>query len=170
MSLALIYARSENYCIGRNGALPWRLPDEFDHFITTTTGAATIMGRKTYDDHSCVLPGRLNIVVTRQKHYPLAPGVHRACSLQSALEFANRQCSQVFVIGGSNCLRDALPLADTVYETEVHADLSGDTFVDAFDFRYWNTELLEHHPMDEQHRYAFSIYKHRRPHDTVHLT
>ena len=162
MSLALIYARSENYCIGRDGALPWRLPDEFNHFTTTTMGAATIMGRKTYEDHSCVLPGRLNIVITRQENYPLVSGVQRASSLQSAIELARKQNDQVFVIGGSNCLRDALPLANTVYETVVLADFSGDTFVDAFDFGSWRTELLEHHPMDEQHLIAFSIYRHHR--------
>ena len=72
LSRGLIYARSENYCIGREGALPWRLPDEFKHFTGVTMGAAVVMGRKTYEDHCCELPGRLNIVITRQEDFPLA--------------------------------------------------------------------------------------------------
>ena len=63
--LSLIYARSENRCIGKDGRIPWRLPDEFKHFKTTTMGKPIIMGRKTYEDHDSALPGRLNIVVTR---------------------------------------------------------------------------------------------------------
>ena len=162
MPLALIYARSENYCIGRDGALPWQLPDEFKHFTAATMGAAVVMGRKTYEDHCCELPGRLNIVITRQKDFPLAPGVTRANSLQDALVLAEQKLHQVFVIGGANFLRDALPLADTVYETVVHAELHGDTFVDAFDFGDWSSELIEKHPADTQHLSAFSVYRHRR--------
>lgn len=162
MPLALIYARSENYCIGRNGRLPWSLPDEFEHFNATTRDAAIIMGRKTYEDHSSEFPGRCNIVITRQESYPLAAGVHRAVSLQSALGLARETHAQVFVIGGAGCLRDALSMADTVYETVVHADILGDTFVDAFDFEGWRTLKLVDHPKDEAHIYGFSIYKYQR--------
>ena len=98
MPLALIYARSENYCIGRNGKLPWSLPDEFEHFNATTMDAAIIMGRKTYEDHSSELAGRFNIVITRQESYPLAKGVHRAVSLQSALALAREARDRVFVL------------------------------------------------------------------------
>ncbi len=162
MPLALIYARSENYCIGCDGAVPWQLPDEFKHFTAATMGAAVVMGRRTYEDHYCELPGRLNIVITRQKDFPLAPGVSRANSLQNALFLAEQKLLQVFVIGGATFLRDALPLADTVYETVVHAEFQGDTFVDAFDFKNWSSELIEKHPADTQHLSAFSVYRHRR--------
>ena len=162
MPLALIYARSENYCIGREGDLPWELPDEFKHFTAATMGAAIVMGRKTYEDHCCELPGRLNIVITRQKNFLLDPGVIRAGSLQDALVLAEQKRHQVFVIGGVKFLRDALPLADTVYETVVHAKLQGDRFVEAFDFRNWSSALIEEHPADTLHLFAFSIYRHRR--------
>jgi dihydrofolate reductase len=162
LPLGLIYARSENYCIGREGALPWQLPDEVKHFTDTTLGAVVIMGRKTYEDHRCALPGRLNIVITRQQDWPLAPGVHRAHSLSDALALAAHKRDRVFVIGGASCLRDALPLADTVYETVVHAQLQGDTFVDAFDFSRWSSKRIEKHRADTQHVYAFSIYRHQR--------
>jgi len=160
--IALIYARSENYCIGRNGQLPWHLPDEFEHFNSTTRDAAIIMGRKTYEDHSCELADRFNIVITRQESYPLAKGVHRAGSLQSALGLAREAYDRVFVIGGAGCLRDALSMSDTVYETVVHAEIPGDTFVDAFDFEGWRTLSLVEHPQDEAHIYGFSIYKYQR--------
>ena len=163
MPFALIYARSENYCIGRDGALPWRLPDEFKHFNAVTMGAAVVMGRKTYEDHCCELPGRLNIVITRQEDLPLAQGVIRANSLQEALARAEQSRDQIFVIGGAGFLRDSLPLADTVYETVVHAELQGDTFVDAFEFEGWSTDLIEKHPADTEHRHAFSVYRHHRP-------
>lgn len=162
MSLALIYARSENHCIGRAGVLPWHLPDEFEHFNTTTQGAALIMGRKTYQDHSCVLPGRLNIVVTRQADLALAPGIVRATSLQDALQTAGQTHERVFVIGGTTLFRAALPLADTVYESVVHAELAGDTFIDAFNFDNWVTEVLAEHPADGNHAYSFSVLQHTR--------
>ena len=162
MPLALIYARSENYCIGNEGALPWELPDEFKHFTSATMGAAVVMGRKSYEDHCCELPGRLNIVITRQKNFPLDPSVIRANSLQHALIVAEQKRQQVFVIGGAKLLSDALPLADTVYETVIHAELQGDTFVDAFDFGNWSSELIVKHPADTQHLFAFSVYRHRR--------
>lgn len=162
MNLALIYARSENYCIGRDGFLPWNLPDEFKHFTDTTLGSAIIMGRKTYEDHYSALAGRFNIVITRQNELTLAPGVHRADSLPRALELAKEQHDKVFVIGGATLLEEALPLADTVFETVIHADLDGDTFVKHFDFTGWSTGLVGKHGKDERHAYAFSIYCHRR--------
>ena len=162
MPLALIYARSENYCIGRDGALPWELPDEFAHFSATTDGAAVIMGRRTYEDHYCELPGRLNIVISRQPGFSLVAGVALANSLPDAIVLGNKRCHQVFVIGGAGVLRDALPLADTVYETVVHAQIHGDTFVDAFDFERWSSELIEEHPADTHHLSSFSVFKHRR--------
>lgn len=112
--------------------------------------------------HCCELPGRLNIVISRQKSFPLDPGVIRANSLQNALILAVQKRHQVFVIGGAKFLRDALSLADVVYETVVHAELQGDTFVEAFEFRNWSSELIEEHPADSLHLFAFSIYRHSR--------
>ncbi|MEH6586180.1 MAG: dihydrofolate reductase [Halioglobus sp.] len=163
MPLALIYARSDNYCIGCDGALPWELPDEFKHFTATTMGSAVIMGRKTYEDHCCELPGRMNIVITRNKGFPLAPNVAPASSLQDAIGLAEQKHHKSFVIGGAKLLREALPLADTVYESVIHAKIPGDTYVDAFDFRRWSSELIEEHPTDNRHLFAFSVFRHRRP-------
>ncbi len=162
IQISLIYARSENYCIGRDGGLPWSLPDEFAHFNQTTMGHAIIMGRLSYEDHAYELPGRLNIVITRNADYELAPGVLRAPSLTGAIDLAVNRCGHAFVIGGTRYLREALPLADLVYETIVHAEIPGDTFVDPFDFSGWGSELLANHAIDAEHAHAFSIYRHLR--------
>jgi len=162
MSLSLIYARSENYCIGREGDLPWSLPDEFAHFMRTTTGGAVIMGRKTYQDHNSYLSGRVNIVVTRNKALPLAPNIMRASSLSNAIALAEQDGGEIFVIGGSGLLSEAFPRATTVYETVVHAVIEGDTFVDIFNFESWDTEVLEEHAADTAHIHGFTIYRHAR--------
>ena len=163
MSIALIYARSRNYCIGVDGDLPWRLPAEFAFFKQTTLGSAVIMGRKSYEDHNSELPDRLNIVVTRQPDYTPVPGVRVADSLVAALALARDQGKPVFVIGGVGLFREAMPLADTVFETIVEADIEGDTFVDAFDFSGWGSERVLQHDVDAKHRFAFTAYRHSRP-------
>ena len=160
--ISMIYARSRDYCIGVDGRLPWDLPDEYAHFERTTRGGVVVMGRKSYQDHQCVLPDRLNIVITRNGQIPLAQGVLRANSLSAALALAEDAGSEVFVIGGSRVFREALPMASAVYETVIEADIRGDTFVDAFDFGDWRTEILARHPVDLRHPYSFTIYLHTR--------
>ena len=162
MHLALIYARSENYCIGCDGDLPWQLPDEFAHFTRTTMGSTVIMGRRSFQDHNSVLQGRLNIVVSRNEALALPDAVRRAGSLQQAIGIAAGAARPIFVIGGAGLYREALPLADTVYETVVDAQIEGDTFIDAFDFSGWQTEQMQRHPADERHRFAFTVYRHTR--------
>lgn len=162
MSLSIIYARSQNYCIGRNGDLPWDLPDEFAHFTRTTTGGAVIMGRKTYQDHNSYLSGRVNIVVSRNRNLTLAPNVLGASSLGEAIAIAERGGQEIFVIGGSGLLSEAFSRTTTAYETVVRADIEGDTFVSPFDFSSWRTEKLEEHPVDDRHAHGFAIYRHVR--------
>lgn len=160
--LSLIYARSLDHCIGNKGRIPWHLPDEFAHFQTTTMGKPIIMGRKTYEDHNCELPGRLNIVITTQARYEAAPGIELAPSLEAAIELGNSHNDELFIIGGAGIFAAALPLADTVYETVVEATIAGDTVLPNFDFSRWSTDLLEHHDADLRHEYAYSVLLHKR--------
>jgi dihydrofolate reductase len=162
MSLSIIYARSQNYCIGHKGDLPWNLPDEFAHFTRTTTGGAVIMGRKTYQDHNSYLSGRVNIVVSRNRYLTLAPKVLQASSLAEAIALAERGRGEIFVIGGNGLLAEAFPKATTAYETVVRADIDGDTFVSPFDFNSWRTEKLEEHLADDRHAHGFGIFRHVR--------
>lgn len=163
--LALIYARSENHCIGKQGQIPWRLPDEFAHFKRTTMGRPIIMGRKTYEDHQSALPGRLNIVVTSNKDYEVAEGVELAHSLDDAIARAEREHhdnGEIFVIGGVGLFEQAFKQAGRVYETVVHTTLEGDTYLPTFDFTGWDTAILHEHPADDRHRFAWTATRHER--------
>lgn len=162
MPLSLIYARSQNHCIGKAGRIPWHLPDEFAHFKKTTMGKPIIMGRKTYEDHCSALPGRLNIVVTRQPGYQAVEGIVVVNSLQDALQLANKNSDEIFIIGGSSFFSECFASANCVYETVVEADIDGDAFLPEFDFSDWSTELIAEHGQDSRHVYAYKVYVHRR--------
>ncbi|MBT8148547.1 MAG: dihydrofolate reductase [Gammaproteobacteria bacterium] len=162
MTLSLIYARSNNHCIGAQGKIPWHLPNDFAHFKHTTMGKPIIMGRKTYEDHQSALPGRLNVVVSRQKDYAVAPGIVLAHSLDEALRIARDNNPSVFVIGGVTFFIEALPQADVVYETVVDIEIEGDAILPAFDFSDWHTEVLHEHGTDDRHAVGFVVYKHSR--------
>lgn len=129
MNLNLIYARAANGVIGLNNALPWHLPEDMAHFKRTTLGCPVIMGRKTWDSLPArfrPLPGRLNVVVTRQTDWQAA-GALRANSLNDACA----QCpadSTAWVIGGAEIYALALHLASTVVVTEIDAAFEGDAF------------------------------------------
>ena len=160
--ISLIFARSLNRCIGDNGEVPWRLPDDYSHFENTTMGNPIIMGRKTYEDHESVLPGRLNIVISAQQNYQTVDGVILVHSLHEAIVLAQAASEDIFIIGGVNFLTAALPITSVVYETIVEAEIAGDTVLPALDFSDWDTELLQAHPIDERHKFAFKVYRHSR--------
>ena len=162
MKLSLIYARSLNRCIGKDGRIPWHLPDEFGHFKKTTLGKPIIMGRKTYEDHKSVLPGRRNIVISRQPDYSAVEGIELAGSLESAIAMAGETSDEIFVIGGVHFFVAAMPLADCIYETVVQANIEGEAKLPTFDLSGWKTSLLGEHDIDERHAYAYKMYKHQR--------
>ena len=128
MSVQLIYARAANGVIGHNNAMPWHLPEDLAHFKQLTGGSAVVMGRKTWDslpERFRPLPGRSNIVVTRQSDWQ-APGALRASSLDQALALAAPLSADVWVMGGAQIYAQALPLADAVEVTEIARDFAGD--------------------------------------------
>ena len=161
-SIALIYARSRNGYIGRQGRIPWSLPDEYAIFERETLGHAVIMGRRTYEDHRYAFPNRYNVVVTRNNQYPVASGVRRAASLQEAITMSDGFSSTTFVIGGARLLEEAFPLCDKVYETIVAADIEGDARLPTFDFDGWATTVTQHHEIDNNHAHAFIAHLHAR--------
>jgi dihydrofolate reductase len=163
MILSFIYARSENRCIGKQGQIPWRLPDEFAHFKKTTMGKPIIMGRRTYEDHESALPGRLNIVVTTRPDYQVAEGVEVCASLDEAIERASQQSDEVFIVGGVSLFAAAFPSVNRVYETVVHTEVEdGDTFVPHFDFSDFDRSELFEHPSDARHAFSFTAYRYDR--------
>ena len=164
--LSIIYARSENRCIGKDGQIPWHLPDEFAHFKRTTMGRPIIMGRRTYEDHASALPGRLNLVVTRNPGYRVAAGVELAPSLDAAIgraEAEHDDGGEVFVIGGVGLIADAFARADRVYETVVHTTMEGDTLLPPLDLSAWPATPLHHHPADARHAYAWTATRYDAP-------
>lgn len=161
MKLALIYARSRNYCIGREGNLPWSLPNEFDFFERVTRGHPVIMGRRTYEDHESALEARLNIVVSRSRS-DFAPGVRHVQDLDTAIELAGASALRAFVIGGAGLMERAFEQVDEVFESVIHAEIDGDVFIKPFDFSSWQTEVIHQQEADERHAFSFESRVHRR--------
>ena len=127
MTIALIYARAANGVIGKDGTMPWHLPEDLAHFKQLTLGHPVVMGRKTWDSLPArfrPLPGRTNIVITRQPDWA-ENGVQRASSLHNALQFF-APTETVWVIGGAQIYAQALPLAERVEVTEIAQDFDGD--------------------------------------------
>lgn len=126
MRVSIIVAMARNRVIGRDNAMPWHLPAELKYFKRVTMGKPIIMGRKTYGSIGRPLPGRHNIVVTRDRGYALA-GVTVVHGLQEALAAAG-EVDEAVIIGGAELYRQALPVADRLYLTEIEAETEGDTW------------------------------------------
>ena len=129
--IGLVVAMAEDRVIGAGGRLPWHLPADLRHFRTLTLGKPIVMGRRTFESIGRPLPGRTNIVVTRDPELRRA-GVWVALDLEAALAVA-RPLGEVMVIGGAAIYVRALPLCERIYLTEVHAKISGDTWFPAYD-------------------------------------
>jgi dihydrofolate reductase len=158
MELKLIYARSRNGVIGREGQLPWHLPADLAHFKQTTLGQAVVMGRKTWDslpERFRPLPGRTNIVITRQKDWQ-AKGALVAHSLTQAMTLCPEP-GPLWVIGGAEIYAQALPLASTVVVTEIDMDVQGDAHAPHLDDE-WLEMSRQFHPNEGGLSYSFVTY------------
>lgn len=144
--VALIVAMSRNRVIGRGNAIPWRIPAELARFKSLTMGHHIVMGRKTWDSIGRLLPGRTTIVLSRNPDFRVE-GALTARSLDEALALAAGD-PEVFVIGGEEVFRLALPRADRIYLTTVDVEVEGDTFMPPFDPSAWRLVAHEAHPAD----------------------
>ncbi len=142
-TITIVVARARNGAIGRDGALPWRLPGDLKHFKAVTMGSAMVMGRRTFDSLPGLLPGRRHIVLTRDPEFR-APGAQVARSADEALAFAGRD--PVSVIGGAEIIALFMARADAVELTEVHDDPEADTFMPGLDAADWREESREDYP------------------------
>lgn len=147
MRINLIFARAANGVIGANGTLPWHLPEDMAHFKAQTAKAPVIMGRKTWDSvppKFRPLPGRTNIVVTRQDGW-YEEGARSASSLLDALSIAEQtQAADVWVIGGAQIYAEAEPLAHRAVVTEIQRDYEGDAYAPAMDAKWHETARESH--------------------------
>jgi dihydrofolate reductase len=153
--LNLIYARAANGVIGANGALPWHLPEDMAHFKRMTAGCPVIMGRKTWDSlppRFRPLPGRDNIVVTRQPDWS-DTGARRAASLSQAVALCTG-AAEIWVIGGAQIYAEAAPLAQRAVVTEIDRDFEGDAHAPALGDG-WHETAREAHLADNGLRFAF---------------
>jgi dihydrofolate reductase len=145
MTVSLVVAVAANGVIGRANRLPWHLPGDLRHFKRTTLGKAVVMGRKTFQSIGRPLPGRRNVVVTRDEGW-IADGVWVAHSLEQGLAIAGG--GEVMVIGGAELFGAALPMADRLYVTEVHRAYDGDAVFPALDAAVWREVSRQDHEGD----------------------
>jgi dihydrofolate reductase len=156
MLISLIVAMASNHVIGRQGDIPWKIPGEQKMFKEITLGHVVIMGRKTYESLACPLPGRTNIVVTRQTDYQ-APDCIIAHDLAGAINSCPNSESEAFIIGGGLLYHEALILADRIYLTMIPREIPGDTFfpkIPEAEFEITKSEFV-----DGVEPYHFYIYQ-----------
>lgn len=161
MKLALIVAMAENRVIGINNNLPWHLSEDLKYFRRVTMGKPIIMGRKTFESIGRPLPGRTNIIVSRNPDYQ-AEGIKVVHSLKAAKELADNICfidgmDEAMVIGGAELYEQALPEADRIYLTQVHAEVHGDAWFPAFDRGQWRQVAREDFKAVEPNPYDYSF-------------
>lgn len=155
--VVLVAAVARNGVIGARGKLPWHLPEDLAHFKRTTLGRPIVMGRRTWDSLGRALPGRRNVVVTRRADFP-APGAETASTLQEAIA----RCAgadAVFVIGGAELYRAALPLADAMELTEIGRDYEGDTRFPDWDRADWRIARQDPHASADGVPFRFVRYE-----------
>jgi|TARA_B110000046_G_scaffold122280_1_gene128935 dihydrofolate reductase len=161
----MIAAMSTNRVIGINNDLPWHLPHDFKFFQTKTQGHHVLMGRKNYESlppKFRPLPNRINLIITKNKNYE-AENTHIFHSLENAIEYAKSQGEhELFIIGGGEVYKLALPYADTIYLTEVHTSIEGHAYFPVFDKQIFKETLRSHHTADERHLYNFDYVTYQK--------
>lgn len=155
--IRLVVAYTENRCIGKDQDMPWNLPNDLQHFKRVTMGLPIIMGRKTWETLGRPLPGRPNLVVSRNPEY-CAPGAQVYGTLEEALQ-ACHAFDTLCVIGGEQLFRLALPLAHELYATEIHAHIDGDTFFPELPAQGWKEIQREPQASENGLSYDFVVYQ-----------
>ncbi|SOD14669.1 dihydrofolate reductase [Pedobacter xixiisoli] len=153
--ITIVVAVSENNAIGKDNQLLWHLPADLKHFKNKTTGKTIIMGRKTYNSIGKPLPNRRNIVITRQRGLQLA-GIEVVNSLEEAISICKAD-EEVFIIGGAEIYRQALPLVHKIELTRVHQEFEADAFFPELASETWKEVWKEDHLPDEKNKFAYTF-------------
>ncbi|MBI1965226.1 MAG: dihydrofolate reductase [Betaproteobacteria bacterium] len=151
--LSIIVAMAKNRVIGANGAIPWQLPDELKLFKSLTLGHHIIMGRKTWESIGRLLPGRTTVIVSRNRALKVQGAI-----VKDTLEGAVEACGgdpEIFVVGGADLFRAALPLAGRLYLTTVEAEIAGDTYMPGYEPGEWREVSSQAHAADARHNHAY---------------
>ena len=155
MNISIVVAMSSNSLIGKDGNLPWHLSADLQHFKSITMVKPIVMGRLTYESIGRPLPGRENIVLTRDPGYK-ADG----CTIVHDLEQVTSRCSdtdEIMIIGGAQLYIETIPLANKLFITEVHAELDGDTFFPDFERKQWREIERQRFDADEKNDFNYSF-------------
>ncbi len=155
MSLSLIAGISKNNCIGKNGQLPWDIPEDLKHFREVTAGKTVLMGRKTWEslpEKFRPLPKRTNIIITRQTDYPVPAGVKVYATIDEAT--SAHPSEEIMVIGGAEIYRQTIDIADTLYMTHIDQTVDGDAFFPTINLTIWKETAREDHD-----GYSFVTYQ-----------
>lgn len=156
MKISLVAAMAHNRVIGLNNQMPWHLPADLAHFKAVTLGKPVIMGRKTYDSIGRLLPGRRNIIVSRQSA-PVGFAADWVPSVEAALALVAEE-AEVMIIGGAEIYRQLLPQADALYLTLIALETPGDAFFpDYLSVADWHQASIESHAADEKNPYAYQF-------------
>lgn len=157
MIISLIVAISSNNVIGKDNKLPWHLPEDLKYFKNITWAMPVVMGRKTFSSLGKPLAGRKNIVITRQPGWQ-AEGVTVVNSFEEAVSIAmNEEVKEIFIIGGAEIFKAAIPLVKRMYITRIHHDFEGDIFFPDFSREEWKRVSVRDCLPDEKNRYAYSF-------------
>ncbi len=165
MIISIIVAAADNNAIGKDNQLLWHLPVDMKFFKATTWTNPVIMGRKTFQSlGEKILPGRKNIIITRQEDYQPAD-VWVAKSLTEAIEKAkSANCNEIFIAGGGEIYKQSMALANRIYMTRVHTNIDADTFFPGINEKEWNLVDRQQYAADEKHAFDFSIETWERSH------
>ena len=166
MHIAIIVAMAENGVIGKNNQLPWYLPEDLRYFKQTTMAKPIVMGRKTFESIGRALPGRTNIVISRQSDLVLPEGVKLAATLEQAVDIASAVCEieeadELMIIGGEQIYKAAMPIATRLYLTKVHGSVEGDAYFTDFTEADWTLKTQEKHVAsgNNPYDYSFCVYE-----------
>jgi dihydrofolate reductase len=157
MLKSIIVAVSANNVIGNENKLPWHLPADLKYFKNLTMGHHVIMGRKTYESIGKILPGRIFVIVTRDKNYKV-PGATVVHSIEEAFEYCRTNNeTEAFIIGGAEIINQSEKLADKLYLTRIHENFTGDVFLE-FNMDLWKEQTSEAHQADEKNLYNYTFF------------
>jgi len=164
MSLSIIAAMDQNQLIGDQGKIPWDLPADLKYFKETTMGASVIMGRKTFESIGSALPGRRNIILTRNNDYT-AEGYEVVHSQAEILDEFLEKKEEAFIIGGAEIYKQFLAYSDKLYLTIIEDEFSGDTYFPEIDWQKWDKISEKQGPTDSNNPYSYSyhVYQRKKP-------
>ena len=157
MVISQIVAASLNNVIGVNGGLPWHMPTDMKYFKEKTLGHHIVTGRKNYEAEGKALPGRVNIVLTRNREYTIPDGVV-VHTMEEAIEIARKAGeTELFIVGGEEIYKLAMPVTDRIYLTRIHTKVEGDTFYPEPDPEIWKQVSVERHQKDKRNPFDYDF-------------